>query len=1701
MRRRITTLPQFSLIATSRLISAISPIALSAQSLRRSPMLAEAIQISPSEQNKSRQLCRWFAVCALLIFLSGVARGQVAPGMPNFSAYDSYEVDTVNLMNNNIILHIPVMSKSGAMGFNYALTGGSYEAVVGTSPTWEASMTGISLGGPLRGSANGVVAGGVTSYATPTVSVSANCPGGGSTTKFMNWVVRFVDGTVHPLPPGDYIDTYGANLSCLNSSFTDTTTDGSGLTVNVTHNGPASIYTRSGMSISSNAVTDSNGNSISWSGSGSYTLRDTLGLTAITTYELSLTASTYTWTDVKLGSPQVAATSSGLVNVRSAFGCSGVSDYNTTDELQSGFTFPDGTSLGLTYEITPGFSPDVTGRINTITLREGGTVAYTYGGPNNGINCTYQTVPVLTRIQGNGDKTTYTLMYSMIGTGPNYEATNTVVDPGGNQTAYTFTGFSATGSNPATAQLLTQVQRYQGNGSTAVLLATDVYCYNGLTANCQSTTNAAGPITEVDVYHTIAGMSSPSRTQTLFDVYGNVTQFAQYDFGGINAKLTYISYGSWSASTSSCIPIGNYIYDKPCAISVNQPHNEIATTVAGSLFTYDAHGNLTLTSLWTGQSTGRQHYPVYIGQTSQNTYNLNGTPITTYDLANNPTSYIYDSTKYAHCTSCTQYPFPTSITRGGLTTSSTWDGIGGVKLTDVDANLNKTIYGYINSGGTADPFWRTRQITDPYGTIDWRDYWATGSADYILFNSSQSVVNPVTNVDGYGRVYSKQMETGPNTSTYDTVGISYGWSTNYFTISTSQPCDTTLGGSCPTVHTNEFDPLGRLVSKVTTSNELLTNSYSQNDILTQLAPAPSGENVKEVQTEYDGVGRQTSSCAISSAASGVVSCGQNTNTSLTGVLTKTSYSSALGSTIVTVTRGGQTRSRTYDGLGRLEWETNPESSGVPPTILTVYIYDSDSYCNQPALGLQSPSNGDLISKTDANGNKICYSYDSLHRLTDAVPFKNGVCYGPVKRFRYDSTGNSILPQPSGYSGGNLGGRMLEAWTGDCVWPTPASGSDSATDEWFSYDKDGRMTDLWESTSHVLGYFHGTTSYAGNGSVISVGGVPGYTAITYGLDGEGRPNTATQGTTRLVTGVNYNPSSQPHNIFIGAGDSDNYAYDPNTGRMTNYTFTVGSTPKSQIGSLTWNQNGTLRTLAITDGFNSGGAQTCNYGTASVPGYDDLGRLLNVKCGSALSETYSYDQYDNITQSGSFSWVPGYDQTTNHALSPMTYDSNGNMTHDASHAYGWYIDNKLGSTDSTTCNIFGSSDGTCVLYDALGREVEQGINGNYLEIMYTPVGKTAIMSNETTTQSAYFPLPGGATLYETGSSGGNQYFWHKDWLGSVRLSSTIGNRTVYFDRAFAPYGQSYNNFGNAAGFNFTGDTQDSFLGLYDTPNREYHPGEGRWLSPDPSQTGWNHYAYVTNPNNFSDPLGLAPVACKVVGGCSEGQTNYGGGYIDALSGWVSSFGQFFTNGTVGADNGYISPGDPLGPPVDNGNDGTTTAANDGTVHPLYQGIFSCNADAQGVMQQVEGNFSQFANYQGSFSALGIPVSASASFFPGTVEQGSTINIQNVNSLGNSSPGGSAFFTQVNGVSVKVRSVSPTSFTFATNPGHIVYPASITFSAADAGSGQIQFSIQINGDFANLTANALYRYLGGQQLENNIWNNFLNNIQRVCHSSGKQ
>jgi hypothetical protein len=1060
----------------------------------------------------------------------------------------------------------------------------------------------------------------------------------------------------------------------------------------------------------------------------------------------------------------------------------------------------------------PGGAGTTTGRIASFKERTGGTISYSYPAP-----CAF--VPgwsgfgngTLTRTTPDGT-TTYTAV-----TSSNF-TTTTVLDPGKNKVVYYFylESFNGQYSTPRNYFLLGK-DVYQNTGSVSspayTLLSSVNICYNTNTSNCR-TTSVSYPVTQRDTYNYIGSTSLAMNHKTeLFDSYGNTTSSSVYDYISGQTVTTTITYGSWGGS--ACGNVGSSIYNRPCDVLTTASGNSIAE----SRYTYNTKGALKTVYRWTGATW----------LTSSSYPNSNGTTSYTTNERGLVTNYSYSGI----CNSL--MPTSSSQTINGvlIQASTNWDCNTGLNLGGTDANGNPF-------SETYDSMLRPSTSTDPTGYETTYSYTATSASSSASFGSS--VQNGTTYLDSLGRTLISQVQQGPSSTTYDTVSYGYGFNGPNWQVTSSSPCSETLGTGCGNPTTALMDPLGRASSVSDPMGGTLTTTYTKNDISTVLGPKPSNDShVKTVQQESDGFGRTSSVCGLES--SGGAACGQVDGNS--GVLTSYSYSFGAGSSTVQSTRGVQTHTSTSDALGRPLSVTTPEAG--------TYTSTYDSYASGSCGVTSQP--GDLMNTISSSGRGVCFVYDVAHRLTGVGTWTDPV--NTCSNLAYDATANGMLTPPSGYpsSGANIIGRVVEATTYLCGTPSTVY-----TDEWLAYDADGRTTDVWESTPHSGGYYHTTVAYNPNGTVASLSGIPGYTnAYVFGVDGEGRPNTATQGSTTLINGVTYDAASNPTSVLIGsAGDSDSYTYDYNE-RMKSYTFSVNGT--TDVGTLTWNANGTLQKLAIVDGFNSGGSQTCTFT------YDDIVRILTDNCGNSIwNQSFSYDQYDNLTKTSlgnATSWNPGYNSANNQISSPATYDAFGEVTYDFNNTYSWNSYGKmLGVIAGTTAANCGTT-GNCFTYDAFGNMVERSNNYQYTEMLYSPVGRTALMAGQTVT-NALVPLPGGGQMWASGSGGtGQRNYDHMDWLGSARLQTTIVGRTQKYDAAYSPYGELYNTFGTVTQ-TFTGDLQDSFAGLFDTPARELDQVAGsRWLSPDPAHASWNAYSYPTNPNSETDPSGL----CEDTNNCDS------------------------------------------------------------------------------------------------------------------------------------------------------------------------------------------------------------------------------------------
>src|ERR1700676_4513153 len=97
-------------------------------------------------------------------------------------------------------------------------------------------------------------------------------------------------------------------------------------------------------------------------------------------------------------------------------------------------------------------------------------------------------------------------------------------------------------------------------------------------------------------------------------------------------------------------------------------------------------------------------------------------------------------------------------------------------------------------------------------------------------------------------------------------------------------------------------------------------------------------------------------------------------------------------------------------------------------------------------------------------------------------------------------------------------------------------------------------------------------------------------------------------------------------------------------MTQFKFNVGASSQSLTGNLTWNANSSLGQLGITDQLNSADTQTCNCN------HDDMVPIATANCGTAASQTFSYDPFGNVNKSGSpNSFQPTYSAATNRMTS--------------------------------------------------------------------------------------------------------------------------------------------------------------------------------------------------------------------------------------------------------------------------------------------------------------------------------------------------------------------------------------------------------------------------------------------------------------------
>ncbi len=1296
------------------------------------------------------------AVVGLLPAMA-LAQSDPAAGFPPFSSMNGGP-DHINLGNLNIHYEFPILDKAGrGLPFHYALQFDNSIWSVPYSPfSWQPVNN--TFGWKRQTEA-------FSGYVTYKV-LYLPCTINGTyhdTIQYQNWTYFDPSGTAH---------TFRAAVKqpplCGGSVASGPADDASGYSITVTNAPSAIVYLPSGGSITvpirdvtnqaaANVtgpayVTDANGNFIS-SGDG-VTFTDTLGVPLFTINNAKWGAPYPDSFTYSIPGGGTATTTIGYTTyyVATNFGCAGIKEYpGPAIPLLTSITYPDGSSYQIQYEDTPGLSGYKTGRISQVTLPTGGTISYSYSGgegAQHGIFCD-GTTSAFTRTTNDGTNTvseTFSIARNTDGT-----TTTHSTSPQGDETVINFSG-----------GVETQRQIYQGASGTGPLMETIETCYNGASQPCISQSPPPFPFAEKTVY---VNTGQREAKRDYFYAISNV--FARNGWNvPIMVPIEEDAY-DWTASgtfgpplrknITKYVPDMGTMFDHPSSVMVEDGNSNI---VAQTNFYYDQwplwtppgttpqhgappqaqRGNLTSAQIWTGSTWLYHNLDYYDTGMVHDDRDVNGQP-TIHNFA--------DATSTCGNAFPSSVTPPTGVSGTDLTTANGWDCFAGAAVSATDANRQVV-------SKTLDSLGRPIKITDPLGNVTNTNYASTTLSETgMWFNGNQSLTDSLTTLDGLGRVHVAQRRQGPGNllNVFDSVETDYNGN-GLPSRTTSEYVATSIGqtNSSAPATTTTYDALGRPLHVQDAAGGTVDYNYYDNDVLITTGPAPN----RQKQYEYDALGRLTSVCELTSAANGGVTCGQSRQQTgywtryqydalgdLTGVCQNTTV--PLGTDCVqNPSSGQQTRSFQFDALKRLTVENEAETGQ------TRRIYDSDTSANP----LCPSSAGDLVRMEDQAGDVTCYTYDSLHRVVSITyPSGPNAPVTPNKGFIYDS-----------YSGAaNAIGRLAVAYTCNAASCSTAW----LTSELFSYSARGEVVDFYEATPHSGGAYHVSQSYWEDGAPKQLSGLPGLPSITYGgaiggvtgRDGEGRVTqvTASSGQNPLtgatyVNGGTTQPLGALTQVNFGSGDSDQFSYDVNSGRQTQYAFSVNG--QTDTGALTWNANGDLQKLQITDNIpGTADTQTCNYS------HDDLGRIASANCGTAWSQNFSYDPFGNISKSGSVSFQPGtYSASTNQVPKSFgfTYDNNGNVTNDTLHGYAWDADSKARTVD-----------GVNLTYDAAGHMVEQQRGSSYVQVVYGPQGNKFALMNGQTLVKAFVPLPGGATAVYNWS--GLTYYRHADHLGSSRLAS--------------------------------------------------------------------------------------------------------------------------------------------------------------------------------------------------------------------------------------------------------------------------------------------------------------------------------------------
>jgi RHS repeat-associated protein len=537
---------------------------------------------------------------------------------------------------------------------------------------------------------------------------------------------------------------------------------------------------------------------------------------------------------------------------------------------------------------------------------------------------------------------------------------------------------------------------------------------------------------------------------------------------------------------------------------------------------------------------------------------------------------------------------------------------------------------------------------------------------------------------------------------------------------------------------------------------------------------------------------------------------------------------------------------TYDVQDKVKTVTDARQAAIPSGVPTTFAHDplGQQIRRTDPLGqtwsFDYDSLGNLELTIDAKGQRIERLYDELLRLTTVTTKHTDGTTEDTVTFTYDTLGNGL------------------------------TAADADSNLAFTYDALNRLktAETLADAGTVQPPVVLTSDYdaVGNRRQLQATEGPAITGTwTHGYDAAGRLTSLVHpgGDPLNPVSLGYDAAGRLERIDFPNGVTSQITYDLLTGRLENIAHTKGQLDLASFGYTTF-ADGLIETITEAAGtrrFTYDDTQQLRTGgiggTTESYQYDAEGnRTL-----SHLSTSHSHDDANRLTEDDGFCYT--YDANGN--LETKTEKIAGSCLGNPTTIYVWDVQNRLVRIEFPDTNF------ATYRYDALGRRIEKNVSGTAVT-RYVYDGTNIILEHDgVNTILARYSHGDQVDQPLVQERGGQNYFYHTDYLGSVRkVTDVLGSVANSYDYdTFGRFDSRVESVVNP--FTFTAREFDAESGLHFYRARNYDPFGGRFITFDPigfDGGDLNLYRYVNNNPVLSvDPSGLSALAFTGIAACTS------------------------------------------------------------------------------------------------------------------------------------------------------------------------------------------------------------------------------------------